>query len=117
MVFQIKVDDWMKECFGNEISNDTVERNYRFLEEALELVQSCGATQTECLQLVHYVYGRPMGTVAQEVGGALVTLAALCTAQRIKMDAAGQSELDRIWFKIEAIRAKQARKSDFSPLP
>ena len=39
---------------------------HRFLEEALELVQACGATASEAHQLVDYVYGRPVGEPAQE---------------------------------------------------
>jgi hypothetical protein len=39
----------MQACFGPEISADRVERNHRFLEEALELVQACGAArETAC---------------------------------------------------------------------
>ncbi|RQS15519.1 hypothetical protein DIE07_03565 [Burkholderia sp. Bp9002] len=35
---------WMLECFGAAIATDRMERNHRFLEEALELVQACGCT-------------------------------------------------------------------------
>lgn len=117
MTFQENVHSWMRECFGSKIMLNTVERNHRFLEEALELVQACGATQTECLQLVYYVYERPVGEGVQEVGGVMVTLAALCSAQEINMENAAEKELKRIWIKIREIREKQMRKPDFSPLP
>lgn len=107
----------MMACFGARIAADAQERNHRFLEEALELVQACGATQSEAHQLVDYVYGRPIGEKAQEVGGVMVTLAALCLAQDLNMHAAGETELARIWTKVEAIRAKQAAKPKHSPLP
>ena len=42
--FQASVSPWMQQCFGPEISADITERNHRFLEEALELVQSSGCT-------------------------------------------------------------------------
>jgi hypothetical protein len=48
-------------CFGPEISADTRERNHRFLEESVELVQACGCTVSEAHQLVDYTYGRPVG--------------------------------------------------------
>ncbi|MCP3024613.1 hypothetical protein [Cupriavidus basilensis] len=115
--FQARVQPWMLACFGAEIAANTQERNYRFLEEALELVQACGATQSEAHQLVDYVYGRPVGERAQEVGGVMVTLAALCLAQGIDMHAAGDTELARIWTKVEQIRAKRAAKPMYSPLP
>ncbi|WP_202966745.1 hypothetical protein [Cupriavidus sp. IDO] len=115
--FQARVQPWMLECFGAEIAADQQERNHRFLEEALELVQSCGATASEAHQLVDYVYGRPVGEKHQEVGGVMVTLAALCLAQGLDMHAAGETELARIWTKVEQIRAKQAAKPKHSPLP
>ncbi|WP_290602373.1 hypothetical protein [Janthinobacterium sp.] len=115
--FQSRVQPWMMACFGAEIAADGAERNHRFLEESLELVQACGCTASEAQQLVDYVYGRPIGERAQEVGGVMVTLAALCLAQGLDMHAAGEIELARIWTKVEAIRAKQAAKPKHSPLP
>lgn len=115
--FQHRVHKWMMECFGMEISRDTAERNHRFLEEALELVQACGCTKQEAVQLVDYVYDRPIGKPGQEVGGVMVTLAALCAAKMLSMHAEGDKELDRVWTKIPEIRAKQASKPKFSPLP
>lgn len=115
--FQQRVQPWMLACFGAAISADVSERNHRFLEEALELVQACGCTGSEARQLVDYVYGRPLGEKHQEVGGVMVTLAALCLAQGLDMHAAGDTELERIWTKVDAIRAKQATKPKHSPLP
>jgi hypothetical protein len=114
---QRRVEPWLLACFGEVISADMVERNHRFLEEALELVQSCGCTQSDAHQLVDYVYGRPVGERFQEAGGVMITLAALCRAQGIDMHAAGEVELARIWTLVEKIRAKQAAKPKHSPLP
>lgn len=115
--FQSRVRAWLLECFGIKISSDHTERNHRFLEESLELVQACGCTQSEAHQLVDYVYGRPVGERHQEVGGVVVTLAALCLAQELDMSACGEAELARIWTKVEQIRTKQAAKPAHSPLP
>ncbi|MGF7178385.1 hypothetical protein [Azospirillum doebereinerae] len=115
--FQSRVQPWMLACFGELIAADTMERNHRFLEEALELVQACGCTPSEAHQLVDYVFGRPTGERSQEVGGVMVTLAALCLAQGLDMHAAGETELGRIWTKVDVIRAKQAAKPKNSPLP
>lgn len=115
--YQARVHDWMMACFNDEIAFSVQERNHRFLEEALELVQSQGCTKHEALQLVDYVYGRDVGDPPQEVGGVIVCLAALCTASGIDMAAAGETELARIWTKVEKIRAKHAAKPQFSPLP
>ena len=105
-------------CFGQKISLDKCERNHRFIEEALELVQACGCSKKDVLMLVDYVYDRPVGEIKQEAGGAMITLAALCIANGIDMYICGFIELQRIWGKIDQIRAKQATKpGSNSPLP
>lgn len=110
--FQFGVSAWMLRCFGAEISADTAERNYRFLEESLELVQSLGCTKEEALALVDYVFSRPIGEPEQETGGVSVTLAALCNAAGIDIDECAMRELRRISQPevIEKIRRKQASK-------
>lgn len=116
--FQARVQPWLMECFGPMIAGDREERNHRFLEEALELVQACGCTAHEAHQLVDYVFGRPVGERGQEVGGTMVTLAALCLAQHLDMHAEAERELARINTPetTAKIRAKQAAKPKHSPL-
>lgn len=115
--FQDRVKPWMLACFGEEISNDKLERCDRFIEEALELVQAIGYSPDRAHALVDYVFNRGIGEPHQEVGGVMVTLAALCLASGLDMDKAGEDELARIWTKIEKIRAKQAAKPTGSALP
>lgn len=67
--FQADVQDWMVACFGETLTLDRVERNYRFLEEALELVQATGLSEDEVHALVSHVYSKPSGELSQEVGG------------------------------------------------
>jgi hypothetical protein len=117
MTFQSRVDDWLLACFGEQIARDKAERNHRFLEEALELAQSCDCTKEEALKLVDYVFDRPAGEITREVGGVMNTLAALCLAHDLDMQEAGDREMERCWQKIDSIRAKQAAKPKFSPLP
>lgn len=115
--FQYRLFLWMDACFGSKITFDKTERNYRFLEEALETVQSLGLTRVEAHQLVDYVFLRPDGEPEQEVGGALVCLTALCTANNFNLELCGERELARIWTKIDKIREKQKNKPRFGPLP
>lgn len=117
--FQLRVQPWLMECFGAEIAADRIERNHRFFEEAIELIQACGMTASEAHQLVDYTFGRPLGEPSQEVGGVMVTLAALCLANGLDMHVAGETELARISFPdvVTKIRAKQAAKPKHSPLP
>lgn len=115
--FQERTGEWMIACFGELIAADVMERNHRFLEEALELVQACGCTPGEAHQLVDYVYSRPIGDKEQESGGVSITHAALCNAQGIDLDAAADKELARCWLNQDKIRAKQSKKPKHSPLP
>lgn len=80
-------------------------------------MQANGCTKSDAHQLVDYVYARQIGVLPQEVGGVLVTLAALCSACGLDVDKCGESELGRIWSAIDKIRAKQAAKPKFSLLP
>lgn len=114
---QSRVFPWLIECFGEQIAKDKVERNHRFLEESLELVQSLGCTPSEAHQLVDYVFAREVGDPPQETGGVMITLAALCLANQLDMHECGEVELARIWTKVDKIRAKQASKPKHSPLP
>lgn len=124
MNYQERVNAWMLACFGHDITDDKIERNYRFLEESLELFQACEGTKEDALKLVEYVFGRDKGTIVNEVGGVSVTLAALCTAQGVDTKELAEEELRNIWTKIEKIRkkhqAKQIRTNNdvnITPLP
>lgn len=112
-LFQARVKTWMLKCHGPEITDDIIQRNQRFLEESLELVQSQGCSISEAHQIVDYVYGRPIGETFQEVGGVMVTLAALCETAEVDMLDAAEKELARVWTKIDQIRKKQAAKPVF----
>jgi hypothetical protein len=116
-MFQTQVRPWLVACFGEAILNDKVERNHRFLEEALELAQACACTREDAHTLVDYVFDRPVGRPKQEVGGVMVTLAALCLVHKMNMHDEGAKELHRIWGKVEAIKAKHDRKPTGTPLP
>lgn len=115
--FQERVENWLNACFPIAVRSNRAERTHRFLEEALELAQANGCSREDAIALVDYVYGRSVGIPDLEVGGVLVTLAALCSASDINMDEAGDVELQRNWDRIELIRAKQAAKPHGSPLP
>lgn len=117
VTFQSRVLPWLDKCFGPEIAGDRLERGDRFLEEALELLQATGYPRDRVSALEKYVYERPIGEPSQEVGGVMVTLAAHCLAHDIDMHKAGETELARVWTKVEKIRAKQAAKPTGSALP
>lgn len=115
--FQNRVKPWMDECFGPAISADPLERGDRLLEEVFELLQAGQYPRERVAALASYVWSRPEGDPSQEVGGVMVTLAAYCLAHGLDMHSSGETELARIWTKVDAIRAKQAAKPTGSALP
>lgn len=117
--YQTRVAQWVRACFGPVIAADKPTRGGRFLEEALELVQAGGMTKKQAHELLDYVYARPIGEVPQEVGGVMVTLAALCEAYDISMVGCAEQELERILDPavMDKVRRKQATKPKFSLLP
>lgn len=117
--FQGRVHQWGLECFGPGVFNRPAERYHRFLEEALELCQALDCTEEEAVMLVRYVWSRAIGEPSQEVGGVMVTLAALCDVAGIDLELQAGKELDRIMQPeiIAKIRQKQLTKPDSSPLP
>jgi hypothetical protein len=110
MRFQEGVARWVGAAFGERVAMDPRERAFRFLEEALELVQAAGLRSSDATRLVNYVYERPVGVVAQEVGGVMVTLAALCAAFYLDLEFCALAELERAERRTDEIRARQAEK-------
>lgn len=115
--FQDRVWQWALSCFGPVIPVDKIERGDRVAEEVLELLQAAGYPEERFDALKRYVYDRPVGELFQEAGGVMVTLAAFSQAHDIDLYEAGETELERVWAKIEQIRAKQAAKPVGSALP
>ncbi|WP_282265523.1 hypothetical protein [Stenotrophomonas sp. PS02298] len=120
--FQEGVSDWMAQCFVPSLYSNMTERGDRLLEEVLELLQAHGYDPSRVATLVDYVFNRPVGQPAQEVGGVMVTLAGYCWVAGLDMHAAGDTELVRITQPevMAKIRAKQETKNSLhfdSPLP
>ncbi|MBN5032628.1 hypothetical protein JY448_03105 [Stenotrophomonas maltophilia] len=120
--FQAGVAEWMGRCFLPSLYSNMTERGDRLLEEVLELLQAHGYDRARVPTLVDYVFGRPVGEPAQEVGGVMVTLAGYCWVAGLDMHAAGDAELARINQPevMAKIRAKQEAKNALhfdTPLP
>ena len=109
---QSLVWNWVIQCFGLPAASNITERNYRFLEEAVELCQSLGMDKEACHQVVDYVYFRSPGIPVQELGGVMITLSALATAADLDIETAWKREFVRISDPdvIAKIQEKQAGK-------
>jgi hypothetical protein len=120
--FQTRVSDWMAQAFVPSLYGNMTERGDRLLEEVLELLQATGYDLSRVATLADYVYDRPAGEPAQEVGGVMVTLAGFCWVAGLAMHANGETELARINQPevMAKIRAKQEAKNALhfdTPLP
>ena len=113
--YQIDVASWLQKVFSHEAMYDYTERNSRFLEEALELVQALGYDREKAHVLVDYVFDRPVGEKRQELGGVMVTLGILSYIHSMHMWDEGLFELNRINKPevIEKIKEKQKSKPKF----
>lgn len=76
-----------------------------------------GCSKADVLELVDYVFWRAVGEPKQEVGGVLVTLMGVCESHGMNATQCGEDELSRVWTKVDAIRAKNARQVRGSALP
>jgi len=117
MPYQARVASWVNTCFGSELATNLAERNRRFFEEAVGLVQATGMAVRELHQMVDEVYRKPAGDPIQKVGGVMMTLSALCQANNLDMRKAGEIELERCCHNINKIREKNKFKSHGRPLP
>ena len=103
---------WVADTFGAP-STVSIERAFRVLEEAAELAQAEGMTVERAIDIVRYVFGKPAGDPAQEVGGLGVTLLAYCEARGLSADAEEQREFDRVLAIDPAhFRARHNKKAD-----
>lgn len=111
MYLQIKVNEWVRDCFGADAKDlEPRIRALRFFEEAIELVQAVGLTYDDCEELAVSVYNKPLGSIPQEVGGTMTTLAALSTSLGVNMETAMAMELSRMHENIDEIRRKTKLK-------
>lgn len=110
---QAVVVAWARRCFGKAQAEGLPQRGIRMLEEAVEAAQAAGVTETMALQMVRYVYSRPKGELAQEIGG--VGIALLCLAEAAGVDADGeeQRELTRVLaIPEDTFRQRNKAKND-----
>jgi len=112
--FQDRLIDWFKFTFQEqfpELIDNKRERNHRFIEEAIELVQACDMSKSELISLVNEVYNRPKGDIFKEIGGVCTTLTVLANNHGISINEAAEAELKRNYTIIDKLRKKQPHRS------
>lgn len=109
---EARVTAWVERCFGAP-AMALPERASRLMEEAIEMAQAAGVEREVAERSVAYIYGRPAGPPAQELGGVMLTAAACAAALATTMAAAFEAEMARVEAKSDDhFRARQAHKAD-----
>lgn len=103
--WQGMIGKWVRKTFGDK-SMQTRERNLRFIEEAIELVQSHNITKDDINKVMDRVYNKPPGNSVQEVGGVMITLLALADCQRYDIQECMVREWERIREPDDLLKAK-----------
>lgn len=110
---QQRIGEWARAAFGDVEASSIPQRALRLLEEAVEMAQACDVPIAKVHELVDYVYGRPKGEIAQELGGVAVTTLALAAAAGLSADTAEQSEVERVLSKpVDYYTKRNAAKND-----
>ena len=101
---------WARQTYG-EVVRQARYQAFRFIEEALELVQAMGLTRDDVERAVNWVFDRPRGDVHIEIGDVRLSIDILAQSQGISSDNDYDGCLDRI-SKLDpaAARAKDVRK-------
>jgi len=85
-VYQKNVMEWLIKSFGEKSATSDHGRTTKFLEEAIELVQSLDLEKEFVHRMVDYVYAREKGEPYQEVGCLVICLAGLCESLNLGLN-------------------------------
>jgi hypothetical protein len=109
---------WAELAFGRAEATGLPQRALRLLEEAIEMFQACGGAPELAHELVTAMFGRPCGTISQELGGVAVSLLALAAASGLSADVEECRELHRVLSKpVEEFSRRNAAKIKIAPAP
>jgi hypothetical protein len=110
---QQQVHEWCAAAFGAEHATSIPHRAIRMCEEAIEACQAAGGARSMVHRLVDYVFDRPAGELAQEIGGVGITLLTLAQAAGMSADAEEVREFERVLAKpLEHFRERNEAKND-----
>jgi hypothetical protein len=110
---QQQVHEWCAAAFGADHATSIPHRAIRMCEEAIEACQAAGGARSMVHRLVDYVFDRPAGELAQEIGGVGITLLTLAQAAGMSADAEEVREFERVLAKpLEHFRERNEAKND-----
>jgi len=110
---QCKVSEWCAAAFGADHANSVPQRAVRLLEEAIEAYQAAGADPVMAHKLIDFVFSRPAGSLAQEIGDVGLTLLAIAAAAGASADTEEAREFASVLAKpLAHFTARNKSKND-----
>jgi hypothetical protein len=110
---QWRVGTWCIAAFGQEEATNLPQRGLRLLEEAAETAQATGVPRDKATAIINYVYDRPPGSTAQELGGVQLCCLALAEAAQLDADECELREVNRVLAKpLAHFAARNKAKND-----
>jgi hypothetical protein len=107
-----RIGAWVVSRLGGELLRNRPERAMRLAEEAIELAQAEGVSESDVARIVARVYSRPKGEPTQEMGGVMVCCHAWAIAAFQDLDKLTEREVNRVEaVPAEVTRAKHAAKA------
>lgn len=104
--------DWTVKAFGPDHANSKPQRATRFIEEAIELYQTCGGDQAMLHRLVDAVFDKPPGDILKELGDVGLTLLTVAEISGFDADFAEASVVaDALVQDPEIMFARNAAKN------
>src|SRR4051812_24438197 len=96
---QTVVHQWAIRCFGRRHVEDHKVRALRTAEEVVELCQCLDVAKDTLHLLIDSVYSRPTGSLAQEIGGVMLTLGVLAEEYNYNIEECMENEMHRVLGK------------------
>jgi NTP pyrophosphatase (non-canonical NTP hydrolase) len=108
---QLRVLQWVRQVFGDNVADTTSERASRVVEEALELGQAAGLSREDTVAIAFRVFSRPKGDIRTELGDVGLTILALAEQQWLSADTCEVEALERaLNLDPEHLRARHNAK-------
>lgn len=110
---QAQASQWALAAFGKNEARLPEQRALRLVEESIEAAQACGCDPAQLHKLIDFVFARPVGDLAQELGAVGLTLLLCADAATLSADDCERAELARVLAKpAEHFTARNQFKND-----
>ena len=105
--WQRKYHAWATVVYGEKSINNPKERGLRVLEEAVELAQALGVSESSCRDVVDEVFDREhKGNYVDETVDVLICTLVCSASNNINLESLITTKLQKLWEDADAIKKK-----------